>query len=109
MMNISSSFQYATRSSKGLTAVPNTKAASIDPSCTPSLIYRGLGIRACLEMNPFRSLQLGDRPSYPITVSRFNYFKKNFILSSIDHRQQRSIDQEMAYRLAFQCSRCSTI
>ena len=86
MMDISSSFQYATRSSKGVTAVPNTKTATIDPSCTPSLIYRGLGIRACLEMNPFRSLQLGDRPSYPITVSLWNYFKENFIFSSLDHR-----------------------
>jgi len=63
------SFKYALRTSKGLKAVSNPKSASIDPSCTPSTVYRALGLRACLELNPFRSIQLGSRPSYPITVS----------------------------------------
>lgn len=85
MNGICFSFQYALRTSKGLVSVANPKTATIDPSCTPSVLYRGLGIRACLEMNPFRSLQLGNRPSYPITVSsRFNS-NKNFIATLIDH------------------------
>jgi hypothetical protein len=66
---LATDFQYALRTSKGLKLVPNPKSSSIDPSCTPSMVYRGLGLRACLELNPFRSIQLGSRPSYPITVS----------------------------------------
>ncbi|CAF1034217.1 unnamed protein product [Rotaria magnacalcarata] len=62
-------FQYALRTSKGLKSVQHQKTPTIDPSCTPSTVYRALGIRACLELNPFRSIQLGSRPSYPITVS----------------------------------------
>jgi hypothetical protein len=64
-----SSFEYSLRTSKGLKVVANTKSVAVDPSCTPSIVYRALGLRACLELNPFRSLQLGSRPSYPITVS----------------------------------------
>ncbi len=71
---ISFSFQYSLRTSKGLKLVPNAISASIDPSCTPSMVYRALGLRACLELNPFRSIQLGSRPSYPITVS-LRFFK----------------------------------
>ncbi|CAF4324653.1 unnamed protein product, partial [Rotaria magnacalcarata] len=62
-------FQYATRTSDGFELVPNRKAPSIDPSCTPSAFYRTLGVRACLELNPFRSIQFGKRNSYPITVT----------------------------------------
>lgn len=106
---IRSSFQYAVRTSKGSAAVPNTKTSSIDPSCTPSLVYRGLGIRACLELNPFRSLQLGSRPSYPITVSLRFDFRQTFTSLSIDHDCQGSSDQEMAHRLAIQRCRCTAI
>jgi hypothetical protein len=63
------SFQYSLRTSNGLENIANQKTSSVDPSCTPSLAYLGLGLRACLELNPFRSIQLGSRPSYPITVS----------------------------------------
>ncbi|CAF1233028.1 unnamed protein product [Adineta steineri] len=66
---LATDFQYSLRTSKGLVAVPITKTASIEPSCTSNAIYRGLGIRACLELNPFRSVQLGSRPSYPITIT----------------------------------------
>ncbi|CAF0940658.1 unnamed protein product [Rotaria sordida] len=62
-------FQFAVRTSKGFEVIPNPKSTSIDPSCTPSALYRALGVRLCLELNPFRSLQLGSRPSYPITVT----------------------------------------
>ncbi|CAM4823264.1 unnamed protein product [Rotaria magnacalcarata] len=62
-------FQYATRTSDGFELVPNKKASSIDPSCTPSAFYRTLGVRACFELNPFRSIQFGKRNSYPITVT----------------------------------------
>ncbi|CAF4982614.1 unnamed protein product, partial [Rotaria socialis] len=62
-------FQYALRTSKGLKSVQHQKTPTIDPSCTPSTVYRALGLRVCLELNPFRSIQLGSRPSYPITVS----------------------------------------
>ncbi|CAF0806671.1 unnamed protein product [Adineta ricciae] len=66
---LATEFQYSIRTSKGLTVIPNPKTTSVDPSCTPGLVYRGLGIRACLELNPFRSIQLGSRPSYPMTVT----------------------------------------
>jgi hypothetical protein len=87
LFKIFSSFQYSLRTSKGLKLVPNPKSASIDPSCTPSMVYRALGLRACLELNPFRSIQLGSRPSYPITVSlrTFKSISKNKILSYIDN------------------------
>ncbi|UJR31139.1 hypothetical protein I4U23_018646 [Adineta vaga] len=62
-------FKYALRTSKGFKSLPNPKSAAIDPSCTPNNVYRALGIRACLELNPFRSIQLGSRPSYPITIN----------------------------------------
>ncbi|CAF3434120.1 unnamed protein product [Rotaria socialis] len=62
-------FQYATRTSDGFELVPNTKTPNIDPSCTPSAFYRTLGVRVCLELNPFRSIQFGKRNSYPITVT----------------------------------------
>ncbi|CAF1498906.1 unnamed protein product [Rotaria sp. Silwood1] len=62
-------FQYSLRTSKGFNAVANSKSASIDPSCTPSTLYRTLGLRVCLELNPFRSIQLGSRPTYPMTVT----------------------------------------
>ncbi|CAF0741101.1 unnamed protein product [Adineta steineri] len=66
---LATNFKYALRTSKGVQDVANRKSASIDPSCTPSTLYRALGIRACLELNPFRSIQLGSRPSYPITIT----------------------------------------
>ncbi|UJR15532.1 hypothetical protein I4U23_002471 [Adineta vaga] len=50
---LATEFQYALRTSKGLSVVPNPKTTSVEPSCTPGLVYRGLGIRACLELNPF--------------------------------------------------------
>ncbi|CAF1431772.1 unnamed protein product, partial [Adineta ricciae] len=62
-------FKYGLRTSKGFKSLPNPKSASIDPSCSPTNVYRALGIRACLELNPFRSIQLGSRPSYPITIT----------------------------------------
>ncbi|CAF3221829.1 unnamed protein product [Rotaria sp. Silwood2] len=65
----STDFQYSLRTSEGLKLVPNPKSAAIDPSCTPSSIYRTLGVRVCLELNPFRSIQLGSRPTYPMTVT----------------------------------------
>jgi hypothetical protein len=80
------SFQYSLRTSKGLKLAANTQSASIDPSCTPSMVYRALGLRACLELNPFRSIQLGSRPTYPITVSHSINQKTNpEFLSSIDY------------------------
>jgi hypothetical protein len=77
--------------------IANKITSSVDPSCTPSILYRGLGIRACLELNPFRSLALGDRPSYPITVSLLFKFKRklNFFMNRLrlakNHRSKNGV------------------
>lgn len=67
------SFQYSLRTSAGLKNVPISGSAADDPSCTPGVVYRTVGLRACLALNPFRSIELGSRPTYPIKV------KENFI------------------------------
>ena len=59
------------------------------------MVYRGLGIRACLELNPFRSIQLGSRPTYPLKVSSHSVVEsidKRELRSHLDYRRQRSID-----------------
>ena len=66
---LATDYQYSLRTSSGLKLISNPKSASIDPSCTPSSVYRTLGVRACLELNPFRSIQLGSRPIYPMTIT----------------------------------------
>ncbi|CAF1550517.1 unnamed protein product [Rotaria sordida] len=64
-----SSFQYSLCISKSLKPVSNSKSTAINPSCSPSIIYCGLGICACLELNSFCSVQLRSQPSYPITIT----------------------------------------
>ncbi|CAF1402787.1 unnamed protein product, partial [Rotaria sordida] len=66
---LATDFQYSLRTSNGLKVVPNPKSASIDPSCTSNMVYYAFGVRACLELNPFRSIQLGTRPTYPMTIT----------------------------------------
>jgi hypothetical protein len=63
-----SSFQYALRTSNGLKTIANPGATLNDPSCTSNRFYRLSGVRLCLALNPFRSIELGSRPTYPITV-----------------------------------------
>ena len=99
-----SSFQYATRTSDGFELVQNKKTPSIDPSCTPSAFYRTLGVRVCLELNPFRSIQFGKRNSYPLTVSvtiKMNILYPETNLSPLGNCQQRPINQKLASWLAF--------
>lgn len=68
LLFIFSSFQYLLRTSKGLKAVAHLPTTSIEPSCTPNSVFLGLGIRACLDLIPFRSIELGTRAVYPMTV-----------------------------------------
>ena len=49
--------------------IANPSGGALDPSCTPSMLYRALGVQACLNLNPYRSIQLGSRAVYPITVT----------------------------------------
>ena len=50
------------------------------------MVYRALGLRACLELNPFRSIQLGSRPSYPITVSQSDQSRQTLPEFLLIHR-----------------------
>ncbi|CAF0993491.1 unnamed protein product, partial [Didymodactylos carnosus] len=64
---LSTDFDYAIRTSKGLKRLVNPPAAALDPSCLPSSVYRVVGANICLKLNPFRSIKLG-RVVYPLQI-----------------------------------------
>lgn len=66
---LATDFQYSLRTSTGLKKVPISGSSADDPSCTPSVVYRTLGLRACVVLNPFRSIEMGSRPIYPIKLT----------------------------------------
>ncbi|CAF0906246.1 unnamed protein product [Didymodactylos carnosus] len=57
---LSSDFDYAVRTSKGLKHLSNPHVTPSDSLCLPTTIYRIIGANICLKLNPFKTINLGN-------------------------------------------------